>query len=217
MLAAFPPWARTTCVPNGVRELTDTPPLSAEQSPRINGEFLVGSLGRVTEEKGIPELLEVARRCLDPSMRFAVAGAGDLVDHVRTSGLANLRYVGYVRESERYLRSLDVYLQASRNEGLSMALLEAMRAGIPIVATDVGATREAIRDGESGLLVPPRCPTAILDAISALRSDPSLAATLGAGARHCYEREFRMRRQHEHFLELYATGSASTSNSHRNG
>ena len=205
MLSAFPRWARTTYVRNGVREASGAPPSPNERAYRGGEEFVVGTLGRIIEEKGIPEVMDVARACADPSMRFSVAGAGDLVERIKSDGPPNLRYVGYIRESEAYLRSLDVYLQASHNEGLSMSLLEAMRAGVPIVATDVGATREAIQHGETGLLVQPGYPDAILEAIIKLRRDPELAATLGSRAQTLYAEQFRMRRQHERFLELYAS------------
>jgi len=95
-------------------------------------------------------------------------------------------------------------VQASRSEGLSLALLEAMRAGKAIVATDVGATRDAVVDGESALVVPPRRPAALRDAVLTLRTDPALAARLGRNARARFETDFHMQRQHQRFADLYA-------------
>ncbi len=117
-----------------------------------------------------------------------------------------MHYAGYIEQSEGYLAGLDVYVQASHAEGLSLALLEAMRAGCAIVATDVGATRAAVTDGESALLVPARQPAALRDALLTLRRDPELRRRLGCAARARFERDFHIRRQHQSYLELYAPG-----------
>jgi glycosyltransferase involved in cell wall biosynthesis len=198
MLRRLPRLARRRHVPNAV---PDVEPGDATPFARP-GTFVVGTLGRVSAEKGIPELLEAAAGFPDPQVVFAVAGDGELAADVSRAG-TNVRYVGYLARSDRYLASLDVYVQASRSEGLSLALLEAMRAGTAIVATDVGATRDAVRDGESALVVPARRPEALRDAVVALRRDPELRLRLARNARARYESDFRMQRQHQRFFELY--------------
>jgi glycosyltransferase involved in cell wall biosynthesis len=208
MLARFPRFCRAVHVPNGVPDLDmagvpDPGPLLQ----RTAGEFLAGTLGRVSVEKGIEELLAAARDCPDPSVVFAVAGDGELTETVAAAP-ANVRYFGYFRDPRAYLASLDVYVQASRSEGLSLALLEAMRAGKPIAATDVGATRMAIVNGESALLVPAGRPDQLLDAVLTLRRDPELAARLGRNARRRFEADFCMDRQHDRFFELYFPAGA---------
>ena len=77
----------------------------------------------------------------------------------------------------------------SLNEGLPLAAMEAMLAGVPIVATDAGGTGEIVRDGVTGLLVPPGDPRALSEAIRALLSDRVRAARLAAAARELIERE----------------------------
>lgn len=199
MLAALPWPARRRHVANGVADLETT----AGEAPGVPaGAFVAGTLGRVSAEKGIPELLAAACDFPDRSVVFAVAGDGELASDVRRAG-DNVRYVGYLPRAERYLASLDVYVQASRSEGLSLALLEAMRAGKPIVATDVGATRDAVAHGESALIVPARRPGALREAVLTLRRDPDLAARLGRNARARFEADFRVQRQHQRYLELY--------------
>jgi len=198
MLRRLPRIARRRHVPNAVPDVVtdDAAPFARP------GSFVVGTLGRVSAEKGIPELLAAADGFPDPQVVFAVAGDGELAGDVSRAG-TNVRYVGYLARAERYLASLDVYVQASRSEGLSLALLEAMRAGTAIVATDVGATRDAVRDGESALVVPARRPDALRDALVALRRDPELRLRLARNARARYEADFRMQRQHQRFFELY--------------
>jgi glycosyltransferase involved in cell wall biosynthesis len=203
MLSSLPPIGRRRHVPNAVPELEgdglDSPPFVR------SGEFVVGTLGRVSEEKGIPEFLTAADGFPDPGVVFAVAGDGVLTPNVRAAG-ANVCYAGYFARPERYLAGLDVYVQASRSEGLSLALLEAMRAGKAIVATDVGATRDAVTHDESALIVPPRQPGVLRDALLLLRNDSELRTRLGQRARERYERDFHIQRQHQSYLELYSTG-----------
>ncbi len=202
MLRALPWWTKRRHVPNAVPDVVR----HGDAAVAPGGAFVAGTLGRVSAEKGIPELLAVAESFPDRSVVFAVAGDGELAPRVRAAG-ENVRYVGYLANADQYLAGLDVYVQASRSEGLSLALLEAMRAGKPIVATDVGATRDAVVDGESALVVPARQPAALRDAVLALRGDPALAARLGRNARIRFETDFHMQRQHQRFFDLYANGS----------
>jgi glycosyltransferase involved in cell wall biosynthesis len=199
MLASLPRMARGRHIFNAVPELE----ADADSAPFVQpGEFVAGTLGRVTAEKGIPELLQAAEGFPDRSVVFAVAGEGDLTPEVCRAG-DNVRYVGYLARPGRYVAGLDVYVQASRSEGLSLALLEAMRAGKAIVATDVGATCDAVTDGESALVIPARRAEALRDAVLALRKDPVLGARLGRNARARFEADFRIQRQHQRYLELY--------------
>ena len=202
MLSSLSPLGRGRYVPNAVADLEDRPEVAV--FPRRD-EFIAGTLGRISEDKGIPEFLAAAAGCADPNIVFAVAGDGALASQVREAG-PNVFYAGYFAQPENYLGGLDVYVQASRGEGLSLALLEAMRAGKAIVATDVGATRDAVADGESALIVPARDPHALHDAIVRLRNDPALRMRLGRGARARFEREFRIDRQHRSYLTLYSGG-----------
>lgn len=202
MLSSLPPIGRRRHVPNAVPELDD----DGEGSPFVrSGDFVAGTLGRVSEEKGILEFLAAADGFPDPGVVFAVAGDGVLTAKVREAG-ANVCYAGYFARPERYLDGLDVYVQASRSEGLSLALLEAMRAGKAIVATDVGATRDAVTHGESALIVPPRRPDALRDAVAQLRNDSGLRLRLGREARARFERDFHIHRQHQSYFELYTSG-----------
>jgi glycosyltransferase involved in cell wall biosynthesis len=206
MLASLPPVARRRHVPNAVPELGLIDDAEPFERP---GEFVAGTLGRVSREKGILELLAAAGSFPDPAVVFAVAGDGELVPEVRRAG-SNVRHAGYFAQPERYLAALDVYVQASRSEGLSLALLEAMRAGKAIVATDVGATRDAVTHAESALLIPPLRADALRDAVLALRADPALAARLGRNARARFEADFRIQRQHERYLHLYGSSVATS-------
>jgi glycosyltransferase involved in cell wall biosynthesis len=204
MLGRLPRFARRRYIPNAIAEHESDAGAAAFERPAA---FVAGTLGRICEEKGIRELLTAADGFPDASVVFAIAGAGDLTPAVERAG-ENVRYVGYFSNPAKYVAALDVYVQASRKEGLSLSLLEAMRAGKPIVATDVGGTRDAVRDGESALVVPAQQPAALRAAVLRLRRDPELAARLGRNARARFESEFKIWRQHERYLDTYTEVSS---------
>lgn len=208
MLRSLPWWTRRRHVPNAVPDIDGTDGVGGLPAAPT-GTFVAGTLGRVSAAKGISDFLAAADGFPDRSVVFAVAGDGELAAQVRHAG-DNVRYVGYLANADAYLAGLDVYVQASRSEGLSLALLEAMRAGKPIVATDVGATCDAVVDGESALVVPARRPAALRAAVLALRANPDLATRLGRNARARFEADFHMQRQHQRFLDLYATNGVTS-------
>src|SRR5207249_1655616 len=101
------------------------------------------------------------------------------------------------------MASLTVSVMPSLNEALSNSLLESMAAGVPLVATRVGGTAEAVVDGVSGLLVEPGDSEALADSIARLLDDPPLAARLGRAARHEIEEQFSVERMVQTTKALY--------------
>jgi glycosyltransferase involved in cell wall biosynthesis len=93
-------------------------------------------------------------------------------------------------EVARWLQAADAFVLASHNEGLPNVVLEAMACGLPVVATDVGGTGEAVLEGVSGLLVPPRDVGSLAEAMTRISEDPELAARFGAAGRRRVERYF---------------------------
>ena len=92
------------------------------------------------------------------------------------------------RDSAELLPSFDLFVQPSLYESQGLALIEAMAAGVPAIATDVGGVGDVVRDGETGLLVPPGNPEALSRAVLRLAGDPALAAALaGRASRHVRE------------------------------
>lgn len=206
ILRAFGRGVRTRFVPNAIAEgpATDA---SARAAARTSfgwkdDEFVAGMLGRLSAEKGVDNFANAARLDGAASVRWAVAGTGPLEAHLRASAPVNLRCLGFLARADAYLDSLDVYVQPSFTEGLSLSLLEAMRAALPIVATRVGATSEAVRDGVDALLVAPD-PEAIFDAVRRLREDVALRARLGRSARERFLERFRMSVVERQYAAVY--------------
>lgn len=152
-------------------------------------EVLIGTVANYREQKGYPELLEAARIVLDavPTARFAAVGQGPLEAeiealHQRLGLGARFALLGYREDPERVLAACDVFVLASRYEGYPVALMEALCLGLPVVATAVGGVAQAVTPGESGLLVPPRRPGDLADALILVAEDAALRARLGAAA-----------------------------------
>lgn len=152
--------------------------------------FVVGTVGRLVEPKGYEYLLEALRILRDshPGALWLAVGDGDQRDMLTALadrlGIADaVVWAGRRGDVGQVLEAMDVWAMSSIREGLPVALLEAMAAGMPIVGTTVGGIPDAIRDGRDGLLVPPRDPGALSAAVERLMGDAGLAAALAASAR----------------------------------
>jgi glycosyltransferase involved in cell wall biosynthesis len=147
-------------------------------------------VGRLEEQKGHLYLLEAlaqARPELSEATLLLV-GEGrlrpDLERRARELGLAEqVRFLGTRRDLPLIYRALDLFVQPSRWEGLPLALLKAMGAGLPVLATRVSGVREVINDGRNGRLVEPGEAPALAQALVELCRQPELRARLGAAAR----------------------------------
>ena len=159
----------------------------ADESWRGGGASpTVLAVARLHPQKGLEYLLEAATRL--PDVRFLVAGDGparsQLEHQAHTLQLGDrVRFLGERDDVPALLKGADVFVLPSLYEGLPVSVLEAMAAGTPVIATAVGGTDEAVVDGESGILVPPRDPDALVKAIREVLSNAALAWKLIAGGR----------------------------------
>lgn len=156
-------------------------------------DVAIGLVGRISEQKGQEEFIRAAARIAPhfPQARFLVIGSADapaLLASARAlvAGLGlgeRVRFAGHVADMPAAYAALDILAAPSRWEGFGLMLVEAMAAGKPIVATRVGAIPEVCAENETALLVPPRDPDALADALLALLRDPARARDLGAAGR----------------------------------
>lgn len=185
----YPP-DRTLTIRNGIE--IGEPAQSAHVEPAPAGPVLL-EVGRLCEVKGQRELIEALSRLTRNDVTLLLAGedvesAGAyrhaLERRARDLGVADrVRFLGRRDDVPGLLAAADVLVLPSWIEGLPLVVLEAMAAGVPVVATSVGGTPEAVVDGETGLLVPSRDVDALAGAIDALLSDPERAQRLGAAGR----------------------------------
>lgn len=151
--------------------------------------LLVGTVGRLVKPKALHVLIEAAARLLGtiPETRLLIVGEGPLRGELErhASGLGigkQVFFAGARSDIPAVLAAMDVFVLSSQREGLPVALLEAMAAGKPIVATRVGGIPEAVTDRREALLVSPDDPNALAAGIGELARRPDLAAALGRRA-----------------------------------
>jgi glycosyltransferase involved in cell wall biosynthesis len=154
-------------------------------------EHVVTLVARLVPIKRVDRFLAVARLLATRGdTRFVVVGDGELRDRLMTSADAlaladRLVWTGFRRDMPDVYFASDVILLTSDNEGTPVSLIEAQAAAVPVVGSDVGGVRSAVRDGETGFVVPPRDVTAMAKATGAILDDRDLAVRLStAGRRH---------------------------------
>jgi glycosyltransferase involved in cell wall biosynthesis len=187
-----------TLIPNAVIPASDDPPEVAGTLPDGWLERpLIGVIARLQPEKGVANFLEAVARVsrISPEARFIVVGDGPLREELL--GLAKrgalrerVRFLGYRADARALVGLLDVLVVPSLTEGSPLIVLEAMAAGVPVVASAVGGIPDQIRHGEEGLLVPPDDPDALAEKLWELLRDPIRARRLGKAGRRRAENEF---------------------------
>jgi glycosyltransferase involved in cell wall biosynthesis len=179
-------------IPNGVE--IPASPGTPEEPPHVL------YAGRLSEEKGVLELLEATA-----GLARVVVGDGPLRSRVPDAA-------GFVPPDELgpYYERAAVVCVPSRREGYGVVAREAMAWGRPVVATAAGGLRDAVEDGVTGLVVPPRDPAALRAALERLLGDPSLRAELGANARRRAEEDYSWEAAIDSLLAAYADARRST-------
>ena len=162
------------------------PELDVEPLPRHTDGPVIGSLGRLDEQKGFDVLVRALAEL--PDVTAVVVGEGSERDRLvqlgeRLGVSEQLVLPGWSDEARRYLTAFDVFVLPSRFEGFPLVVVEAMLAGLPVVATDVGSVSEALLEGETGVLVPAEDPAALARAVRDLLADPARAREMGLNGR----------------------------------
>ena len=172
--------------------------------PDGGGRWLL-TVARLESHKGVDTVIAalpaiVARA---PDVRYAVAGSGPERERLERladrAGVADrVKFLGEVREADlpALYNVASVYVGASRRaerigvEGFGISLIEASACGLPVVAGNSGGVPDAVRDGETGFLVPPEDSAAVSEAVCRLLGDPALARRIGAAGREAVERHY---------------------------
>jgi len=189
------PVEKLRVVPYGA-DLSAVDGIGADEARRFRRDLgygpdvvLIGSVGRLVEQKDYPTQLRAFARAaaLAPELRMILAGAGPLEEGLRgiarDLGISHLvRFLGHWERVPLLLRSLDIFVLASKFEPFGVALLEAKAAGVAIVATRVNEIPEILTDGESGLLCPAEDSESMAGLLVRLAKDPGLRAHVAAGA-----------------------------------
>jgi len=175
------------------------------------GERIVVSAGRLSPDKGFDVLIRAATVVctVDPGARFVVFGDGVLRDELpkqaAAAGLAEkMAFAGFRKDLDRLMPHADVFVLPSFNEGLPNVVLEASAAGVPVVATAVSGTPEAILDGQTGHLVPAGDAPALANRLLRLLGDAGLRRRMGLAGRAFMSGRFTFAAQARAYLDLFA-------------
>lgn len=172
---------------------------------------VIGTMARLSPVKGQRFLIEAIRRVVlkNSNVQCLIIGSGPeetaLKELAREAGLeGRIKFTGFLHKTAPlYLACMDIFVLPSLEEGLGIALLEALASGKSCIASDVGGIRDIIRNGENGILVPAADGQAIADAISRLLSDTALRAKLGENGRKCVEKYFSLPLMAEKMKNFY--------------
>ena len=163
------------------------------QSTSQRDKLLVTTIGNISHVKGHDLFIRAAAAIAPrfPNVRFSIAGGvlepsyfEELQTLVRNLNLEDrFHFAGGITDLREHLSAADIFVLPSRSEGFSNAIVEAMAASLPVVATNVGGNAEAVRHGVTGLIVPTEDSSALAAAISQLLTDPAKAKSMGAAGK----------------------------------
>jgi glycosyltransferase involved in cell wall biosynthesis len=192
---------------NGV-SLIENPSTSSRPA---SGRIVIGTACRLVPPKGLMDLLEamILLRAEFPNIRLEIAGSGqqqaDLEREVDRLNLTDhVQFLGWQSDLRSVLRTWDIFVLPSRNEGAPIAVLEAMSEGLPVVATNVGGLPELIEHGHSGFLIPPCDPLALARQLRVLVLEPELRQVQGAAGRSRVNKHFTVDRMVKQIQTVYA-------------
>lgn len=201
-----------TTVPNGIRGRQGSPGrLAARAALGLHPDQpVVLTVGRLTVMKGQRYLVDAVPQLAArfPDVAVVLLGQGHLQDQLAAQaaalGVTDLVHLaGHCSDARMLLDAADVFVLPSRHEGMPLAALEAMDAGLPVVATDVIGTSEVVDDGRTGLLVPPKDPAALATALGTLLADPDLRRRFGEAGRRRYVEHFTSARMAAQTVAVY--------------
>ena len=206
--------SKISVVLNGAAAPTPDPSTSREEKRAAWGagpeDFLIACVARLEEEKSIETLLEalaILRQSV-PNAKCVVAGEGAqrealqvLAERLKLG--PSLQMPGFISSAADLMAASDVCVLPSVAEPFGLAVVEAMAMARPVVATAAGGPLEIVRPGETGLLVSPRSPREMAEALEELHADPTRAEEMGRRGREVYEASFTVERMAREVREVY--------------
>jgi glycosyltransferase involved in cell wall biosynthesis len=205
---------KIVAIPNGIADLRRSRQACLAELRREmgagRGDLVILSMSRLASDKGLEYLIGAAAILPQMARPIQIVIAGDGPERGRLEQLVNhlgvqqrVRFLGFRKDVADLLAASDLVVLPSLREGLSIALLEAMAAGKPIIASSIGSQREVASHAEMARLVPPADARALSEAISGMAGDEALMARLGRTARVVYQRCYTENRMLEAYRQLY--------------
>jgi glycosyltransferase involved in cell wall biosynthesis len=205
------PGSRIRLVYNGLdtrRFLRDGP---RAELPFTAGSVVIGIVCALRPEKGLKVLIEAFHkvRPAHPEARLVIIGSGPMLAELKTAGCDGCHFEPAVQDVAPWLRAIDIFVLPSLSEALSNSLMEAMACGCCPIASDIGGNPELIQAGETGLLFPANCPSALAAHLDLVLRDSELRRRLATAAErrmhHKFTREAAAQRMGEVYSEFLAS------------
>jgi glycosyltransferase involved in cell wall biosynthesis len=199
--------AKLRVIPNGIRLERFRPDPAVRAAVRTelgipHDAWVIGSVGRVDEFKNHALLIAAAAPRLGDRYRVVVVGDGPVLEELARHASPFVTLTGRRMDVDRLLPAFDVFALTSKSEGLPLVVLEAMAAGLPVVATAVGGLPDVIEHGATGLLVPVEV-GACAAALDRMSADPDQARAMGARAREVALVRYSADRMLDDYLAVY--------------
>ncbi|MFH0926946.1 MAG: glycosyltransferase family 4 protein [bacterium] len=171
---------------------------------------IIGTVGRLTSEKGHAYLIKAAKEVIqtDPNVRFLIVGDGPLMNSLRVIASyleidKSIIFPGAREDIVELLNLMDIFVLPSLTEGMPLALLEAMAAQRPVIATEVGGVPRVVTNNQTGLLIKPANVSAIVEGIRLLLADIEKAGLLAKSAFECVGRRFSLDEMARGYASVY--------------
>lgn len=194
--------ARVRRVPIAGIDITDYEPVTHSSTQNIT----VGTVGRLAPQKNMWAVLDVADKLRAEPIEFRIAGKGpqqtELDRYARENNIYSITFEGFVQSVPNFLSEIDIYFQPSRREGLCITVLEAMAAGLPIVASSVGGITETVIPEKTGILAAPDDIETFAEQILELSDSPDRRASYGSAGRRRVAEKYSHEQLVEEFLNI---------------
>lgn len=190
---------------------------NGERPPVVPQSPVVGVVARLQAEKGVGDFLAAAARVAGerPACSFMVVGDGPLrarlTSKAQRLGLgSSVHFLGFRLDARALIAAMDVLVVPSRSEGAPLVILEAMSAGVPVIATEVGGIPHQVGHGVEGLLVPPADPVSLSEAILTILANPVTARQYGEAGRLRVATRFNFESMIEEIEQTYRTAGSGS-------
>jgi glycosyltransferase involved in cell wall biosynthesis len=206
------PARRVRVLHNGIDPGTAPTPFSRARARRALGVpddvLLIGTAGRLDPVKDFSTLITAVaeHRLHHAATRLVIIGDGPeraALERLAATAPGTVVFTGYRSDVRDLLPALEIFVNSSTHEGVSLTILEAMAAALPVIATRVGGTPEVVLDNETGLLVPPQNPMSLAAAVNALAQSPDRRQRMGEAARLRMKSHFSLETMTRAYLTAY--------------
>ncbi|MFA5076244.1 MAG: glycosyltransferase [Patescibacteria group bacterium] len=194
--------------PNKISVIHNGVKMAKLEKQRQHNRLIIGSISRLERDKGYTYLIKALDRIRELNWECWLVGdgadRGRLEDLARRSDLDHrIKFFGWQLDIKRYLEQMDIFVLPSLEEGLSIALIEAGLAGLPVVATRVGGIPEVVLPNQTGILVPAKDEKNLAQALRQLILDPELRKSLGLQGQALTKEKFGLETMISEYQKLY--------------